>query len=91
MSFKTYTIELRRVRGRSGFSLQRSGASVEAQDTNSGLLAILTAAIYFKNRISKAWDPSRISPSVSPIDPAERVVIKEQLLNVMTKVPQAVK
>ncbi|GAB5589961.1 Nonsense-mediated mRNA decay protein 5 [Umbelopsis nana] len=59
------------------------------QDTELG--ARQAAAIYFKNRISKAWDMSRISPSVSPIEPSERVVIKEQLLDVMTKAPQAVK
>jgi hypothetical protein len=32
-----------------------------------------------------------MSMAVSPIEPSERIVIKEQLLDVMTKTPQAVK
>ncbi|KAI9283549.1 armadillo-type protein [Umbelopsis sp. AD052] len=85
---KQAELTIRNIDGQNGF-LTTVLHILSNQETELG--ARQAAAIYFKNRISKAWDTSRISPSVSPIDPAERVVIKEQLLNVMTKVPQAVK
>ncbi|KAH8551815.1 armadillo-type protein [Umbelopsis sp. PMI_123] len=85
---KQAELTIRNIDGQNGF-LTTVLHILSNQDTELG--ARQAAAIYFKNRISKAWDTSKLNTVVSPIEPAERVVIKEQLLDVMTKTPQAVK
>lgn len=85
---KQAELTIRNIEGQNGF-LTTVLHILSNQEAELG--ARQAAAIYFKNRISKAWDPPKGAIAVSPIEQSERVVIKQELLQVMTKAPQAVK
>ncbi|ORX55180.1 ARM repeat-containing protein [Hesseltinella vesiculosa] len=47
------------------------------------------AAIYFKNRVYRAWDRSK--NTVAPINEEDRLLVKQRLLQALVTVPSAVK
>jgi hypothetical protein len=53
------------------------------------LFCVWIAAIYFKNRLVKAWD--RNKQPTAPISEEDRSVVKQSILQAMVTAPNAVK
>lgn len=49
----------------------------------------VTAAIYFKNRLGKAWDATK-SPA-NPISVEDKNIVKQSILQALVTTPNAVK
>jgi hypothetical protein len=48
-----------------------------------------TAAIYFKNRLGKAWDSSKTP--VKPISDEDKAIVRQSILQALVTAPNAVK